>query len=189
MTYPRNALSLSASLFLFLSLSRSASFFLTSSSRGSPGEFHWPRPTLWRALCPACHTDAIIDACTLPFPIFVSPSHSEDLRERAITPRVSVAYTTIFFDHGFYYIQARFFSFPLFFHEHELRVEALTRSRGCSNRFATAFLASRSDFGDNARVRALVLQFGFKFRQTRPCPREIIVLHNPSSSLNPKYQN
>jgi len=50
--------------------------FLTSSSRHSRSEFHWPSSTLWRALCPACHTDAIIDMHTLPLSILVSPSRA-----------------------------------------------------------------------------------------------------------------
>lgn len=32
----------------------------------------------------------------------------ENLRERAIIPRASLAYTTIFFDQGFYYVRERF---------------------------------------------------------------------------------
>lgn len=73
---------------------------------------------LWRALCPACHTDAIIDAHTLPFPILVPPSRAR-ARICAKGP-LHLAYTTIFFDQGFYYVRAFFF---------ESRAEALTRLR------------------------------------------------------------
>lgn len=62
---------------------------------------------------------------------FSEPRTSENSHERAITPRASVAYTTIFFDQGFYYVRAFFF---------ESREEALTCLHRF-DRFTLAFLA------------------------------------------------
>jgi len=85
---------LALSFLLPLSLS-----FLTSSSRRSRGEFHWPGSALWRALCPACHTDAIIDAHTFPFSILIppSPAHERDVaRKGHYTSRIGRVHNHFF---------------------------------------------------------------------------------------------
>lgn len=86
-----------------LYFSHSRSLFFNQLFPSFSGRIHWLSPTLWRvllfSLSYGCHYRRA--HASISHFRFSEPRSSENLRERAITSRASVAYTTIFFDQGF----------------------------------------------------------------------------------------
>lgn len=115
-------------LFCFLALSFSLSFFSTCSSRRSRGEFHWPSSgALTSPLSGLSYGRHYRRAhASISHSRSSEPRTSENLHERAITPRV----------HNHFFRSGILLRMSVVFFGS--RAEALTRLRGRFHRFTLA---------------------------------------------------